>query len=389
MMATYFIRAARILTPAEFISNGAVVVQGTRILDVGPLSAVRRPAGAEAIDLGETTIVPGFVDVHIHGSGGDTAMDGVAAIQRISRFVARHGVTTWLPTLTWGESFEASLEIVRVAAEGCRPVSEGAEPAGIHLEGPFLSPKRPGAIRPESFRAPSITDLDRLLQAGGGFIRLMTLAPELAGGLDLVKRLVSGGVTASIGHTDATVDQARAAIAKGVTHATHAFNAMRGLHHRDPGVVGAIMESDQVTAELIADGIHVEPTAMKVLIRAKGAWKVAVITDAVAPAGLGDGDFQFDGRPITVRDGKATLADGTIAGSISVLDDNVRRLIADCGVPFSEAITMATAVPARSVGLGARKGYLAGGRDADLVALDSTHRVCFTMARGRIAYRTV
>ncbi|HLZ07611.1 MAG TPA: N-acetylglucosamine-6-phosphate deacetylase [Chloroflexota bacterium] len=387
MSTAFVIRAARVLTPLEVIINGAVVVQGSRILHVGPDSSTARPDGAELIDLGSATLVPGFVDVHIHGSGGDTAMSGASAVQRISRFLARHGVTCWLPTLTWGATFEESLDIVRAAALGCELAGDGAEAAGLHLEGPFLSPKRPGAIRPESFRIPSLVDLDALLDAGRGFVRLMTIAPELPGGRELVERLVSRGVTASIGHSDATVEEARGAIASGVTHATHAFNAMRGLHHRDPGVVGAIMVSDQVTAELIADGVHVETTAMKVLIWAKGSDRVAVITDAIAAAGLGDGDFTFDGRPISVRDGKAFLADGTIAGSVSRLDDNVRGLVRDCSVPLSRAIAMATRVPARSVGLEKRKGYLAGGYDADIVALDSDLNVRFTMARGRIVFR--
>jgi N-acetylglucosamine-6-phosphate deacetylase len=384
---TYIIRAATVLTPIEIILNGAVVVQGSRIVDVGPVSSTRRPADAELIDLGNATLAPGFVDVHIHGSGGDTAMSGANAIQRISRFLARHGVSSWLPTLTWGATFDESLDIIRAVADGCRSVVDGAEAAGIHLEGPFLSPRRPGAIRPESFRIPSLADVDMLLEAGGGFVRLMTLAPELPGGRAVVERLVSRGVTASIGHSDASVGEAREAIASGVTHATHAFNAMRGLHHRDPGVVGAIMDSDRVTAELIADGIHVETTAMRVLVRTKGADRVAVITDAIAAAGMGDGEFSFDGRPIAVRDGKALLADGTIAGSVSCLDDNVRRLVDECAIPVSSAIAMATRVPARSVGLDNRKGHLSGGYDADLVALDYQRNVRFTMARGRIAYR--
>ena len=198
MSTAYVIGAARVLTPIEVIANGVVVVQGSRIVDVGPDSSTRRPDGSELIDLGSATLVPGFVDVHIHGSGGDTAMSGSNAIQRVSRFLARHGVTCWLPTLTWGKSFEESLDIVRGAAAGCELVGDGAEAAGIHLEGPFLSPKRPGAIRPESFRVPLLVDLEALLEAGRGYVRLMTIAPELPGGRDLVERLVSRGVTASI-----------------------------------------------------------------------------------------------------------------------------------------------------------------------------------------------
>ncbi len=387
MTHMYALRASRIITPFEVIDNGVIVTSGPTILAVGPASAIDVPRGTSVLDFGDSTIAPGFVDVHIHGSGGDTAMDGAEAVERISRFIARHGTTTWLPTLTSKATVAETADVVRSCVEGARRSMVGAEAAGIHLEGPFLSPKRPGAIRPEWFRQPSVTDLDGLLNASPGWVRLMTLAPELPGGSEVVQALVRRGATASIGHSDATVDQAVEAIDGGVTHATHLFNAMRGLHQRDPGVVGAVLTSDRVRAELIADGIHVHPIAMSSVFRAKGPSRVVIVTDAVAPAGLGDGDYEFDGRPIAVKSGRATLADGTIAGSVGVFDDNFRRVIRDCGVSLREALLMSSTVPAQAAALANRKGSLTGGRDADIIVLDHDLKVIFTMTRGQIAFQ--
>lgn len=363
-----------------------VTVADGLIQAVGPASAIEAPPGASVVDCGDATIVPGFVDVHIHGSGGDSVMDGASAVARVAEFITAFGVTSWLPTLTPRETIAEMTEAIRENLAGARRVSRGATVLGLHLEGPFLSPQRPGAIRSEWFRRPSIEDLRALLGAGEGHVRLMTLAPELPGGMDLVRQLVADGVVASIGHTDSSHVQALAAIDAGVSHATHTFNAMRGFQHRDPGVVGAVLVSDAIRGELIADGVHVDPLAMRLLIRAKGEHRVVLITDAVAPAGLGDGSFEFDGRPISVHDGRATLADGTIAGSVATFDGNLRRIVRECGVPLRAAVVMATLTPARAIGVADRKGNLAGGRDADLVVLDRDLKVRLTMVRGQIVH---
>ncbi|HEX5415593.1 MAG TPA: N-acetylglucosamine-6-phosphate deacetylase [Chloroflexota bacterium] len=378
------LRAARLVTPLETIANGAVLIDGPRIVAVGPVASVPLPAGARDLDLGAVTLGPGLVDVHIHGSGGYDAVAGAEAVAAISRYLPCHGVTSWLPTLTPRASLAEMTALIAGALEGRR--TEGAEVAGLHLEGPFLSPARPGAIRQEWFHPPSLALLDGLLDAGLGQVRLMTLAPEREGGLDLVRRLVERGVTASIGHSDATAEQVLAAEQAGVRHATHTYNAMRPLHHRDPGVVGVVMVSDRIRGELIADGVHVDPLAMRALIRAKSPHGVMLITDAVSPAGLGDGDYEFDGRPIRVRRGRATLTDGTIAGSVGTADDNLRRIVRECGASLADAFVMGALAPARSVSLADRKGQLAAGRDADIVALDDELRVRLTICRGQVAF---
>lgn len=378
------LRAARVVTPLEVIPNGAVLIDGRTIAAVGPAVCLPLPPGARDLDLGNLTLGPGLVDVHIHGSGGYDAASSGEAVAAISQFLPRHGVTSWLPTLTPRASLPEMAEIIAGVLEGRR--GDGAEVAGIHLEGPFLNPARPGAIRREWFHAPSLELLDSLLDAGLGQIRLMTLAPEREGGLDLVRRLVERGVTASIGHSDANAEQVLAAERAGLRHATHTFNAMRPLHHRDPGVVGVVMVSDQIRGELIADGVHVDPLAMRALIRAKSPYGVMLITDAVSPAGLGDGSYEFDGRPIRVRLGRAALADGTIAGSVGTADDNLRRMVGECGVSLADAFVMGALTPARSVNLAAQKGQVAVGRDADLVVLDADLQVRLTICRGRVAF---
>jgi len=380
------LRADRVLTPVEQIVHGAVAVSNGRIETVGPASAMELSPGTRVVECGDATIVPGFVDVHIHGSGGDSAMDGAEAVGRIATFITRFGVTSWLPTLTPRATIEALTEIIRASLAGPPRVARGAEILGLHLEGPFLSPKRPGAIRSEWFGEPSIHDLQDLLASADERVKLMTLAPELPGGIDLVRYLVAHGVVASIGHSDATGAEALAAVEAGVTHATHTFNAMRGFQHREPGVAGVVLTTDAIRGELIADGVHVDPLAMRLLIRAKGAQRVALITDAVAPAGLAAGAYEFEGRPITVRDGRATLADGTIAGSVATFDGNLRRIVHECGVPLRQAALMSATVPAQVAGVADRKGSLVGGRDADLVVLDADLHVRLTMVRGEIAF---
>jgi N-acetylglucosamine-6-phosphate deacetylase len=376
-----------VLTPFEVIPNGAVLTSGRSIVAVGPDPLPTVPSGTTVIDFDDATILPGFVDVHIHGSGGATAMDGADAVEKVGCFLPIHGTTSWLPTLTARSTIVETAEVIRACVAGAERATVGAEAVGIHLEGPFLNAKRPGALRCEWFRTPSLSDLDALLSAARGWVRLMTIAPELPGGLDVVRALTASGVTPSIGHSDATAPETVAAVDAGVRHATHLFNAMRGMHHRDPGIVGAVLVADQVRAELIADGIHVLPLAMSAVIRAKGPSRVAVITDAVSAAGLGDGDYEFDGRPISVREGKATLGDGTIAGSVGTADDNYRRIVRECGVSSRAAAWMTSFGPAQSVGISDRKGSLTGGRDADVIVLDPELRLRFTMARGEIVFQ--
>jgi N-acetylglucosamine-6-phosphate deacetylase len=255
---------------------------------------------------------------------------------------------------------------------------------GAHLEGPFLSPKRPGAMDPELFINPDVGQLRRLLEAGAGGVRVMTLAPELPGSLELVERLARESVVASIGHTDATDAEVRAAVKVGARAATHVFNAMPQLHHREPGAVGAVLDLPGVSCELICDGVHVDPVAMRLLFRAKGVSGTRLVTDAMSAAGMPDGEYRLGGRPVSVAGGRAVLAGGgSIAGSTLTMERAVQNAVRLLGASVQDAILMASTNSARLLGLGGRKGEISSGSDADLVVLDESLQVQATMVAGQ------
>jgi N-acetylglucosamine-6-phosphate deacetylase len=272
-------------------------------------------------------------------------------------------------------------------ASGARDTA-GAEALGIHLEGPYVSADRRGAHLASWLRTPDPAETERLLDLAAGCLRIITLAPELDGAAALIRRMVEAGVTVSIGHTDATYEQAREAIRLGATHATHCCNAMRPLHHRDPGPISAIVEAPQVSGELIADGIHVHPAMMRLLVKLLGPERTIVITDALAGAGVGEGAFEFNGQHASVVHGVARLDDGTITGSVLTMDQALRNVVRMTGVSLSDAIGMLTRNPARAAGAANRKGQLAAGYDADLLLFDRALTLQATIRGGVLVYAT-
>jgi N-acetylglucosamine-6-phosphate deacetylase len=271
-------------------------------------------------------------------------------------------------------------------AEAAGPVEGGATLLGAHLEGPFVSPERRGAL-PQSWpRPPDPALLRRLLDAAGGHLRLLTLAPELPGAGELIAVARDAGCVVAIGHTDATYEQARAGFEAGARHVTHAFNAMRPFHQREPGTLGAALERPDVTLELIADGVHVHPAAARVLVAAAGAARVALITDGVPPAGGAGTGFLLGAELARLEGGQVSLPDGTIAGGAATMDAVVRNIVEWGVAPLAEAARMASTVPARVLGLGERKGRIAAGYDADLAALDADGRVATTWVGGRVVH---
>ncbi|MBI3764428.1 MAG: N-acetylglucosamine-6-phosphate deacetylase, partial [Chloroflexi bacterium] len=332
------------------------------------------------------TVAPGLIDVHTHGAGGAQAIDGTPeSLAKLSAFYARHGVTGFLATIAGAnESIERGIGGVVEFLRGETP--PGAAILGIHLEGPFINPARPGAFRPETIVPPDSTLLERYLDRAAGHMRLITLAPELDGALDLVRRAAARGIVVSAGHSQATWDEMRRAFDAGLRHATHTFNAMSGLHHRDPGILGAALADDRFTAEIIADGIHVHPAMVRLLVRAKRVERAVLITDSVGAAGLPEGTYHFEEMEITVSAGSARLANGTLAGSVLTMDRGVANLVAFGAASLPEAIAMGSLNPARAIGLGNRKGCVAPGMDADLIALDDDLQVRWTMVGGRMVY---
>jgi N-acetylglucosamine-6-phosphate deacetylase len=370
-----------VYTPDEVIVSGTVLIRDDTIVAVGPAGTVDVPTGSELVEAGAKAVVPGLIDLHIHGLMGYSGMgSGVAhVISALPAFGVTAFVTTTL-TLPRDEiltSLAATSEVLDVP-----PL--GAQCVGIHLEGPFLSPSRPGMATAEWFEPLSWEEFRAFQRAAGGHICMLTFAPEVGEAMAHIPCLVEAGVIPVIGHSDASFEQVARAVAQGLSHATHTFNAMRPLHHREPGVVGAVMYFDEIVAELIADGVHVHPAVMAVLLRVKGLERVALVSDAAPLAGLPDGEYEWGHQTVLVRDGSCRLVDGTIAGAHALLDTGVRNLVHLVGLPLEQALVPATRVPADVLGL--RKGRLAPGYDADVVLLDDELQPALTLVKGEVAF---
>lgn len=387
-MAPLVIYADRALTPVEEIPDAVVVVEGSKISAVGRRGEVPAPPGAKEHRARGMTVVPGFVDVHIHGAGGHDVMEGTAeALEAVAATAARHGTTALVATTP-----TASEESICHGAEGIaryirarqshRPTAAPmAEILGIHFEGPFISAVRRGVHPAEWIARPSVATLRRFLEAADGAAQVLTLAPELPGALELIEVARKAGLVVAMGHTDATYAEACVAIERGVHHAVHVFNAMRPFFHRETGVLGAVLTAPEVTAELIADGVHVDPPAMRLLLAAKGAERVLLVSDGTAATGMPDGRYQVGTLEVTVAEGVCRNVEGKLAGSTLTLDRALRNVVA-LGVPPADAVRMLTLNPAHLLGLERSKGVLRPGADADLLLLDANLTVAGVMTRG-------
>jgi N-acetylglucosamine-6-phosphate deacetylase len=388
---TAYWRAEALLTPEARLSpgvvgmadDGKVAYAGASLpLNVAPEAVHDLPDGCR--------IIPGLIDVHTHGGVGITfgrGDDGVADLHTYSEWVASTGVTGFLCSIAAPDT-GALREMVRVYAEAFEAGGfPGAVPLGLHLEGPYLNPEKKGAFNASWLRGPLLDEVDALIDVGGGWIRQMTLAPELPGAFEVAERLGEAGIVASLGHSNTDYVEAARALRGPFVHVTHTFNAQRGFHHRRPGVLGAVLASDDVTAELIADTVHVHPAAMRVLLRCLGPDRVVLITDAMAGAGLGDGHYELTGHDVWVKDGEARQENGTLAGSVATLDLCVRNLVDHVGMPLLDAVRMATVNPARVLSMARQHGRLVAGASGDWVVLDEALRVVLTVVQGRIVYR--
>ena len=371
------IRAGAVALDGTISRPGWLRISARAILDCGAGAPPERPD----VDLPDAVVVPGFVDLHVHGGGGASYTDGnLAGIAQAAAFHRRHGTTSTLASLVTASPAEL-LAGLRALAESTR----SGVIDGIHVEGPWLSPARCGAHDAGQLRDPNAAELDSVLAAGGGAVRMVTLAPEREGRAAVTERLVEAGVVVAIGHTDATYEQTRQAIDAGATVGTHLFNAMRPLHHREPGPALALLRDPRVTVELIADGVHVHPAVTSAVIDAVGPARVALVTDATAAAGLGDGAFQLGPVQIDVSAGVACVhGTSTIAGSTATMDQLFRAAV-DAGshpdTALAAAVQVTSTTPARVLGLG-HAGVLRKGAAADLVVLDESLQVCAVMADG-------
>ncbi|MEO6398972.1 MAG: N-acetylglucosamine-6-phosphate deacetylase [Tepidiformaceae bacterium] len=385
MSSLLVIIADQVVTTRGTIEHGAVVVESDRITAVDQANLIPVPSGAEV--LSADVLMAGFIDLHVHGAAGRTFGEGTEASRTVARAEAAAGVTTCYAGLGAGANMEAIAQSVTRAAAAVGGSAGAARIAGIFMEGPFISPARKGAWNAAHLRPPSVTELYELMAAAQGQIRRVNVAPELPGALDFIREARAQGIIVSLGHSNATYEEALAGIEAGASIANHTYNAMSPLDHRNPGLVGAALSGDDLLAELILDRVHVHPAAAAALLRARGTSGVALITDASAMAGMGDGTYETPNRTVIVKDGSARLPDGTLAGSVGTFDQGVRNAASLLGSDLRALSAISSTNAAKAMGIASETGSVEVGLFADLVLLDINLQVQATISRGKALYR--
>lgn len=376
-----------IITPFQLLNDKVIYIKNGKIITIENKKDMAAPVDAEVIDAQDKFVAPGFIDMHVHGGGGSDVMDGeYEAIKQVAATHSCFGTTAFLPT-TMTMSKNKIIKSLKSIQEAFIKGTGAAEILGVHLEGPYINPEKKGAQREKEIKRTSIAEFLEFNQASGNLIRLITIAPEMPGAIDFIRWLHKQGIIVSVGHSDATYEQVQEGIQAGLTHVTHIFNAMRGLNHHEPGVVGAALSSPKLIVEMIADGIHLHPAVMKILIRTKETGKIVLITDAMRAAGKSDGTYDLGGQEVIVNNGQARLKDGILAGSVLTLDKAVRNLITKVGVSLTDAVQMVTFNPAKCLKVHGKKGSLEPGKDADIVILNKKLKIELTMVKGNVVYR--
>ena len=377
------IQNAHLVTPNRTIISGWVEIHDAKIAAIGEGPP---PANSEqTIDARSQTLLPGFIDLHVHGGVGHEAMDArVESLRQLSAFYARHGVTAFLPT-TWTAPHEQIMAALRAIQPFVNQPLDGATIVGAHAEGPYLNPEKCGAQDARQIRQAQPDEANELLDMG--IIRLLALAPEYETNHWLIEACKQRGITVSAAHTAATYADIENAVRLGLHQATHTFNAMTGLHHREPGTVGAVLTLPEIACEVITDGIHVHPAAVKLLFMAKGVDRTIVITDAVRGAGLAEGTrYEQDAREVVIRNDSAYLPDGTLAGSTLTMDRAVRNFLAFTGTQLQDVWPVFSLNAARAIRVDDRKGSIQVGKDADCVLVDNAMNVLLTIVEGRVVH---
>jgi N-acetylglucosamine-6-phosphate deacetylase len=379
------ITGGTILTPDIVLKDHNLVIDSGKILGITP-NAPSAPIVDEIIDVKGFFVTPGFIDIHVHGAVGSDTMDATGeAIQGMGNFFSQHGVTSFLPTTVAASASDIQLAIKNVSAASRS--SNGARHLGIHLEGPYLSHEYRGAQPAKHLRSANPDEYKYWFESKE--VRLITVAPEIEGVPDLIRAGKNEGIEFALGHTGATYEQVNADVDFGLRQATHTFNGMPAFHHRYPGALGAVLSDDRIWAQIIADGIHVHPAIVKFLVKAKGIERTILITDAIRATGMPDGDFALGDQMVHVKDGVARTDAGGLAGSTLTMDQALRNVMKFADISLSEALPMATRVPAAAMKLENHKGSIAPGFDADIVVLDETNHVRLTMVGGRVVYHNL
>lgn len=381
------ITAERLFTPHESIGSPIVVVEDGRINLVGSQTSMDLP-NVRRLDFPGLVLAPGFIDLHIHGGAGHDVMEAdETALQEFERHLLRHGVTAYLPTTVTARQDKIIAALDRLGRRISKSANSnsGARALGIHLEGPFISHEKRGVHPPENLLQPSPAMLEKFWKASHGNLKMMTIAPELAGASDTIALAQNLGIISSIGHSNATLEEANAAILAGASHATHTFNAMRALDHRSPGLLGAILNNDRISADIIADGIHVHPDVVGLFLRAKGAEHAILITDAISATGMPDGTYKLGSFDVEVKDGRCDYQ-GRLAGSVLTLHRALRNAMKFSGSSLQETLALVTSNPAKLLGVTEQRGILAVGGRADMVALTPEGEVVHTILAGEIVH---
>lgn len=379
----YHILTNNIISNGKTLQGEALLIDGSRIIDRG--TDIQKIPGVQVINLRHLVVMPGFIDTHVHGGAGFDVMDGTyESLEKISAFKLEEGCTAFCPT-----TITAPPKITKKAIKNIRSSKErgvsGAKIIGAFIEGPYINAEYKGAHDQEHIRPVNLNEIKGLLEVGSGAVKSIAIAPELTDAIPAIKTLTKMGIQVRLGHTAATIEIAEAAIAAGANAAIHTFNQMSPIHHREPGMSGAVLSNENIMAELICDLVHIHPKICKVLTKAKNGEGVILVTDAMAAAGLSDGEYKLGGLTVQVSKGEPRMPNGALAGSTATMISCVRNMIQEVGVPFEVAVQMATATPAKTLGVFDTIGSLDIGKSADIIGVDSSsYEVCFVMVDGII-----
>ncbi len=375
----------KIITPFRCVEPATIVIEGKKIFELGEVDEVSIPPGTKVIDASDLIITPGFVDLLCHGGGGrGFADEDPDSIEIISKYHFSHGTTTLLAGL-YSKPFNLLINDMRRIAHYIENNDE-TNIYGIHMEGPYINPKLKGAMNEEYLWKPELNSWLSLRDAARGYIKIMTIAPELPGAIEIMRYAAQDRIVLSIGHSEADYNTIEKAIDNGASHVTHIFNAMRPIHHREPGVAVAAFLRDELKIELIADGIHVHPIVMKLIYKLKGARGIILITDAIRASGMPDGEYEFADQRVYVKNKRAYLGDGTLAGSTLSMEEAVKVMVDMVDIPLTDAVRMASLNGAKVLGIQRQKGILAAGMDADVVVMDRNFEVLVTIKEGKIKH---
>lgn len=378
-----YLEASQMFTPTGVVRSPRIAIEDGRFALVGTRQDTELPASAVVEDFGDAILAPGFIDLHIHGSGGHDVMEGTPeALKAVESRLATTGVTAYLATTVTAPVDRTTEAIQKLGAwtNATKTSTNRAVPLGLHLEGPFISHAKRGVHPQDSIQPPSIELLEKFVKASQGTVRLMTVAPEGVGAAEMIRHAATNGITVSVGHSNATYEETRRSIDAGARHATHTFNAMRALDHREPGILGAVLADTTLSAEIIADGIHVHPEMVKMFVQAKGLEKSVLVTDAISATGMGDGTYQLGGFQVTVR-GERCESENRLAGSVLTLDRAVRNVCRFANVELWKAVRFASYNPARLLGLKDR-GEIKAGYLADLNVVSTEGAIRKTLLAG-------